>query len=240
VIEAVGFDFDHTLGFDHRLERTVALELGRDFASSRHAPFDDAGGAAFDVAIARYRGGGAPFVPAMTQYFRGALAAAHPSEEDVAALIGALKVESLRRAPEFVRAGPGVAETLAAVAAMGLPTAILTNGWNPLQQEKARLIGFGGTVLASDAIGARKPEPEAFALLARALGAPAGRIAYVGDDPAVDVAGAARAGMAAVWLDAEDRPYPPELSPPAVRIGALAELVPWLQGPLAQAANPPA
>ena len=77
---------------------------------------------------------------------------------------------------------------LAAIAALGLPTAILTNGWSPLQEEKARLVGFSGTVLASDAIGARKPEPEAFAMLARALDTPADRIAYVGDDPAVDIA----------------------------------------------------
>ena len=240
MIEAVGFDFDHTLGFDHRLERTVALELGRDFARSRHAGFDDEQGAAFDAAIARYRGGGAPFGPAMTHYFRFALASARPSEEDVAALIGAFKSESLRRAPEFVRPGPGAEAMLAAVAALGLPTAILTNGWSPLQEEKARLVGFSGTVLASDAIGARKPEHEAFALLARALDTPIDRIAYVGDDPAVDVAGAARAGMAAIWLDAENLAYPPDLAPPTARIGTLAELVPWLQGPLAQAANPPA
>jgi putative hydrolase of the HAD superfamily len=239
VIEAVGFDFDHTLGFDHRLERTVALDLGRDFARSRHAPFGDDDGAVFDVAIARYRGGAVSFGRGLTQYFRSTLAAAQPSDEDVAALIEAFKEESLRRAPEFVRPGPGVAETLAALAAIGLPTAILTNGWNPLQEEKARLVGFEGTVLSSDAIGARKPDYEAFALLAHALDAPADRIAYVGDDPAVDVAGAAHAGMVAVWLDAEDRPYPPELAPPAARIGTLAELVPWLQGPLVQAANPP-
>ena len=69
MIEAVGFDFDHTLGFDHRLERTVALELGRDFARSRHAGFDDEHGAAFDAAIARYRGGGAPFGPAIDAVF---------------------------------------------------------------------------------------------------------------------------------------------------------------------------
>ncbi len=240
MIEAVGFDFDHTLGFDHRLERTVALDLGRDFARSRHAAFGDDEGNAFDAAIALYRGGAASFGPTMTRYFHDALAAAHPSDEDVAALIAAFKVESVRRAPEFVRPGPGAEPMLAALAAIGVRTAILTNGWNPLQEEKARLVGFAGTVLASDAIGARKPEREAFALLARALDAPADRIAYVGDDPAVDVAGAARAGMTAVWLDADGAAYPHGLAPAAARIGTLAELVPWLQGPLARTANPPA
>ncbi len=236
-IEAVGFDFDHTLGFDHRLERTVALDVAREFARRRKVPFGDEHGAAFDVAIERYRSGAAPFGPTLAQYFADSVAAAHPTAEDLAALIVAFKSDSVRRAPDFVTAAPGTAAMLNEIAALGLRTAILTNGWSPLQEEKARLIGFAGPVLASDTIGARKPQPEAFAILARTLAAAPERIAYVGDDPAVDIGGATRAGMIAVWIDAEGRAYPSDVTLPAASIESLAGLASWLQGPSAQAAN---
>jgi len=239
VIEAVGFDFDHTLGFDNRLERTVAMELAGTVAKRHRVAFEDLDGRGFDEAIRRYRNGESTLAEEVAGYFRRFVPAARLAPGECAELVDAFKAESTRRAPEFVRPAAGAAEMLAHVAALGLRSAILTNGWSPLQEEKARLVGFDGPVLASDTIGARKPTPAAFAALAEVLGCESDRIAYVGDDPRVDVAGAAGAGMIAVWVDSDGAPYPRGVAPPAGRITALAQLAPWLQGQPAYTANPP-
>jgi putative hydrolase of the HAD superfamily len=101
----------------------------------------------------------------------------------------------------------------------------LSNGWSGLQQAKARALKFSGPVLVSDALGAQKPQPEAFQALARALETAAGDVAYVGDNPGSDVAAAMAAGMRGIWLDAEGAVYPAELPRPSAVIHSLAELL---------------
>ena len=125
---------------------------------------------------------------------------------------------------QFVVPEPGVRELLEALRSRSVPYAILSNGWSPLQQAKAARIGFDGPVLVSSDIGCQKPSPEAFAALQRALGAGAHEIAYVGDTPASDVEGARRAGLCAVWFDAERRAYPQELENPPVVVHTLSEV----------------
>ncbi len=115
---------------------------------------------------------------------------------------------------------------LAALDALGVPYALLTNGWSPLQEEKARLIGFSGPVFVSERIGARKPAREAFEVLGKHFDLPFGRIWYVGDDPAIDCAPAQDLGMVSVWFDWENRSYPAELTAPKHTIHALADLPP--------------
>ena len=129
---------------------------------------------------------------------------------------------------------------LAALRERGIPVAILSNGWSPLQEHKARLVGFDGPVLVSDAIGVRKPAYAAFLRLERALGVPSARIAYVGDDPVPDMCGALSAGMRAVWLDAEQRTYPQDIAEPSARIAALLEILTLVQGHAQETAKPPA
>jgi putative hydrolase of the HAD superfamily len=76
----------------------------------------------------------------------------------------------------------------------------------------------------SSDVGVQKPEPAAFTALANALGAAPEAIAFVGDTPASDVAGAISAGMQGVWFDAEGATYPTDLPPPSAVIHNLAEL----------------
>ena len=115
---------------------------------------------------------------------------------------------------------------------------MLTNGWSPLQEAKARCVGFSGTIIVSELAGVRKPDRAAFALLAEVLNAPAAGIVYVGDDPAVDVAGALAAGMKAAWFDWEGHTYPASLLQPTWRIAALTELPALVVGQAFRAANP--
>jgi putative hydrolase of the HAD superfamily len=61
-------------------------------------------------------------------------------------------------------------------------------------------------------IGAAKPQPRCFERLAQELALTAGEIAYVGDDPQLDVAAARAAGLRTVWMNRRARPWPPELA----------------------------
>jgi putative hydrolase of the HAD superfamily len=233
---AVGFDFDHTLGIDNKLERTVALDMLASLARERGVVYDEAEAfAAIEATIRAYRAGETRLETALEGFFAGVLGA------DPALLTTAARFreEAVRRAPEFVQTLPGVHETLARLNAAGVPYAILTNGWSPLQEEKVRLIGFPGAVLVSERIGARKPDRAAFEILAAHLECPLGSLWYVGDDPFIDCSGAVGAGATAVWFDWEGMPYPRSLPPPDNVIHALSELPELLQGRSSEAANPP-
>jgi HAD superfamily hydrolase (TIGR01509 family) len=238
MIEAVGFDFDHTLGLDNKLEHEVAVDLGRKLAEIERTEFMDPDGSAFDDFIARYRNGKMSLDAALIDYFETLSRESDSGHAHYADIVAEFKAEALRRAPDFVRPMPGAQSLLADLEAMNVPTAILTNGWSPFQEEKARLIGFTGAVFVSDVIGARKPSPEAFAALEGYFGRPADRIAYVGDDPRVDGAGALAAGMRAIWFDWQGHDYPQGVPEPTYRIVTLTEVVSLLQGPVAEAANP--
>lgn len=115
--------------------------------------------------------------------------------------------------------------TLLQLRKRGVPYAILSNGWSPLQQHKAASIGFDGPILVSDILGVQKPASEAFALLASALGTAAAETAYVGDNPLTDVAPAIAAGQRGVWFDTENAPYPSDLPAPSAVIHRLTELL---------------
>ena len=212
--EAFGFDFDHTLGVDNHLERTVALEL-----------LDGENPRAVDVALAAYRYGARSIDDAITSI--------GVDPERFRELV-------LERAPHFVEPLPGVNELLAELCERGLPVAILSNGWNPLQSHKARIIGFPGPVLVSDEIGVRKPAFAAFLRLQNELGVAPTGIVYVGDDPVPDMCGALSAGMQAIWLDREGRSYPQDIATPTARVSALTDILSLVQGPLPSTAKPPA
>jgi HAD superfamily hydrolase (TIGR01509 family) len=226
---AVGFDFDHTLALDHGLERKaferLADELGVPDALS--APRVQQ---AVDDLLRQFRADEMTLEAAVDGFVTGILAASGgrsptPPAEHYRAICYSL-------VDELVKPIDGAAEVLAALAADGVPVAILTNGWSPLQQRKiARALGrFDGTVLVSDEIGSLKPERHAFDRLAGALAREPAAIWYVGDNPDVDVAGAQAAGMRAVWFDWEGHAYPSALAPPAARIANLHEILPLVRG----------
>ncbi len=233
---AVGFDFDHTLGIDNRLERTTALDLLRELAARRGVIYDAAAAdAAIDGVLATFRSG--------EQSVEGAIAGFYErftpggTTSDVMDEASGFREAVVARCERHVEALQGAHEMLAALDEMDVPYAILTNGWSPLQEEKARLFGFRGPVYVSERIGARKPTREAFDSLVTLFELPPERIWYVGDDPHSDCAGAAEAGLVPVWFDWENVSYPPELAAPAYTIHTLAELPALLAGRLAETAS---
>lgn len=215
---AIGFDFDHTLGVDNGLERKAfvayARELGKTFDH-----VDEEWHARIETLLARFRAGETT-LEEMVERFAIAIGEPNADPERWRAICYEL-VEPL------VRPVDGARELLRELAARGVPMAILTNGWTPLQHKKiAHALGADivAPILVSDRLHALKPARAAFDALVEALGVPRERVWYVGDNPAGDIAGALNAGLRAVWFDWEGLPYPSDIPPPTLRIGALREL----------------
>ena len=217
----VGFDLDHTLAIDNKLERVAFLRLleellergGRALGSI----FEESD--RIDALLARQREGACSIDDAVEEFVVEHGLSADPAY--------AARFRSMAQAmvDQFVVPLPGVKDTLGSLHARGIPVAVLSNGWNPLQVLKARRAGFDGPVLASADIGERKPCAGAFEALLRALGTRAHNTWYVGDDPRGDVAGAREHGLHAVWLDDEKKAYPAELAPPSHTIHSVDEIL---------------
>ena len=217
---AVGFDFDHTLGIDNKLERTAFIQIAREHARAEGDVADEAlWGATIDTALAAFRGGRLIVDAALQDAFSSVFG--HYDSQAIADF----RQLAVSMVPQYVQALPGVREVLAKLDANAIRHAVLTNGWSPLQESKAAAVGAFCRVLVSERIGVRKPLPEAFIRLAEALQTGAEDIWFVGDDPATDIAGALSAGMTAVWFNWEQRVYPPQLPPPTHTIHEIDELL---------------
>lgn len=134
--------------------------------------------------------------------------------------------DALQRAiVEGVRPRPAVSALVERLAARHR-LAVVSNG-GPRQREKLARAGLAAffpeeRVLISSEVGVEKPDPRIFAAALAALGLAKDEVLHVGDDPARDVLGARRAGLASCWL--AHGAYPPELPAPSFTIHALAEL----------------
>ncbi len=218
-VVGVGFDFDHTLGVDNGLEKKAfyryAEELGRPLE-----PDDAEVRARIDAVLARMRAGELSIDAGVDAFFAELVPGASGVHGE------RWRAICYELVPALVRPLDGALELLRALRERGVPCAILTNGWSPLQQRKiAHALGADApAVLVSDELRAIKPAPAAFDALVAALGVPRERVWYVGDNPAGDIGGALAAGLRAVWFDWEGLRYPADVPPPTLRIGALREL----------------
>lgn len=91
-------------------------------------------------------------------------------------------------------------------------------------------IGIAGhfqAAVSAHAFGSAKPDPAIFLAGCEALDVLPGEAVYIGDDPLLDVDGAQRAGLRAVWLNRVERTLPPDIAPDAV-CATLDELETWL------------
>ncbi len=87
---------------------------------------------------------------------------------------------------------------------------------------------FERTVNARE-VGALKPAPAMFHRAIEGTDLAPREVAYIGDDPALDVEGARRAGMRAIWLDRLQSAWPVGIDPPSHRVSTLTELVELLE-----------
>jgi HAD superfamily hydrolase (TIGR01509 family) len=222
----VGFDIDHTLLIDNKLERIAFLRL-LEFVVSDGGRYlgtlaDEERNV--DQLLAIQRGGAFSIEEAVHRFVaeRGVT----PND----AYAERYKTMALAMVDDIAVPLPGARATIAGLRERGIAVAILTNGWNPLQIRKAARAGFDGAVVASADIGAQKPDARAFGALVEALGVPAAQTWYIGDDARMDVGGALAAGLNAVWIDAEGKSYPADAAAPTRTIHGLCELLEVLPG----------
>jgi 2-haloalkanoic acid dehalogenase type II len=98
----------------------------------------------------------------------------------------------------------------------------LSNGNADL--ERCGLAHFFDGHVTARAAGAAKPDARIFTRMLREAGVSAPDVLHVGDDPLADVAGAQRAGLQAIWLNRDARPWPDSLGPPPRTLATLADL----------------
>ena len=99
---------------------------------------------------------------------------------------------------------PQAIETLEALKQMDFKLHIITNGFQEVQFVKLENCGmraFFDVVVCSEFVGKNKPDPAIFKYALNQAGAKAEKSVMIGDDYHVDVAGALRAGMRAIWFD---------------------------------------
>jgi len=125
----------------------------------------------------------------------------------------------------------GLAETLSALHAQGIQLGIVTNGVVRRQQPKIehlRIRPYLSTVVVSEAVQLKKPDPRIFARALAEVGCQASQAWFVGDHPVNDVCGAAAVGLRPIWLTGV-HPWPPDQPEPQWQISALIELVAMVQ-----------
>ena len=108
-----------------------------------------------------------------------------------------------------------------------LPVGVVTNGFPELVEDKLLAIGLAAVlhpVVVADRIELMKPRPEAFLTALAELQLAGGEVMYVGDSLAVDVAGAAAAGLRTCWFNPLGAERPPEAPVPELVIESLGEL----------------
>lgn len=119
-------------------------------------------------------------------------------------------------------------ETVRELKRRGLRVGVVSNAEGRVEQDLA-LAGYDGlfeAVVDSHVVGVEKPDPAIFRIALERMAASAETSVFVGDVPAIDVAGARAAGIAPVLLDRFDL-YPAADAP---RLRSIEELPAWLDG----------
>ena len=88
-------------------------------------------------------------------------------------------------------------------------------------------VGLGHLIehaVSASELKVAKPDSLIYQNLVELFEVEAHQVLYVGDDPLFDVAGSQDAGLKAVWINREDKPWPEHLAPPKHQISDLHEL----------------
>jgi len=135
--------------------------------------------------------------------------------------------EAHRRVGLWTAATPGGPAIVAELKRRGLRVGVVSNaeGLVARDLDRAGYDGMFETVVDSHLVGVEKPDPAIFAIALERMRLRPESTVFVGDVPAVDVAGARAAGLIPLLLDRHD--LYPETAP---RLRSLAELPAWLDG----------
>ena len=154
-------------------------------------------------------------------YLRVATLTAHAREHGYDERVALDAFEVFLAARNVVEIFPDVAPALARLR-LRYALASLSNGNADLA--RIGLDHIFNVSLNAGQIGAAKPHPRCFERLARELALDPGAIAYVGDDPQLDVAAARAAGLRTVWMNRRALTWPRELPPADLTVRDCAQL----------------
>jgi putative hydrolase of the HAD superfamily len=146
--------------------------------------------------------------------------------------IHTLHADFWRRMGQCFQPFPEVLATLTQLRNAGVKVGIITNGTVHIQDAKINALGLRAlldVVVISEREGVRKPEIEIFNRALDRLGVAASEAWCVGDNPDVDVAGGAAAGLRSFWRECDDWPRPTVM---CETIQSLDGLLPLLNGGL--------
>lgn len=85
----------------------------------------------------------------------------------------------------------------------GFKLGLISNGKSPFQEYNFQALGidaYFSSVIVSEAVHLRKPDPAIFQLSCQQLGVELSEAVYVGDNKSVDVEGAKNAGLQAIYF----------------------------------------
>ena len=171
---------------------------------------------------------------------RGAFVAQLTARYQQLGLAEALWADYRRCMPELAPAFPGVVQALSALKAARWRLGVLTNGKVDNQTGKLRrtgLLELVDGVCISEEAGLRKPDRAIFDLARQRSDVeqheqqePRGVCWMVGDDPVLDIAGGAGAGMNTLWVS-HGRPWTADIPSPDRQAPTPAEALPLLLAP---------
>lgn len=106
----------------------------------------------------------------------------------------------------FCRAFPNVSECIKQLHQHGYQIGLISNGKSPFQEQNFRQLGLShyfSSIVVSEAVQCRKPDPKIFALACEQLKCPPAQCIFIGDNEVADIQGALQAGLRSI------RFYPP-------------------------------
>jgi len=104
---------------------------------------------------------------------------------------------------KFCIAKPGAKEAVASLHGNGFLIGLVSNGKTPFQErafDALDLSNLFSTILVSEAVGYRKPDPDIFNLACNNLGVLPSETIFVGDNPIADIEGAKAVGMYTIYI----------------------------------------
>ncbi len=217
-VRAIAFDLDNTLwDVEPVLERAEQRLLAWLEQHCPRMPLSRAQMRAAREQLARRE----PHKAHDVSYLRVTALAAHARAHGYDERLAAQAFEVFLAARNEVDVFPDVAPALARLG-QRYALASLSNGNADLS--RIGLEHAFAVSLNARQIGAAKPERRCFERLAQELLLPAAAIAYVGDDPELDVTAARAAGLRTVWMNRRALAWPPQLAPPDLAVSDCAQL----------------
>ncbi|MBV9103822.1 MAG: HAD-IA family hydrolase [Candidatus Eremiobacteraeota bacterium] len=242
--QAVLFDLDDTLHDDTATYRMASRRVAEDIARKRDISAADlygeynriAEGFWSDLRV-EHLGEGLNFKNLRAKLWGQALATVGIDDETLAQHAA---TEYNRFRADGLQLFPGVLPLLAGLRAAGRRTGLITNGFAETHREKIALLRLESAfddVIMADEVGMVKPDPRIFVHACERLGAEPQQSVMVGDRYDRDIAGAAEAGLATIWLKVRGESFPADKPAPDAIVSTFEEVCALL-GPSLEPSKP--